>query len=77
MISFSHTITDPRAMMIHFTNTSAANTTMVCSGRLDKITFLAVSEGDDAVSKVVKVTELAILLIKCFIDSIFSNMILL
>lgn len=55
MISFSHTIADPWAMMIHFENTFSAYAAVMCSWRLNEVTFLTKSEWDDTVSNVIEV----------------------
>lgn len=40
----SNTVINPNAMMVHFQNTSLANTAMVCTWRFIVATFLAISQ---------------------------------
>lgn len=75
MVSLSHTIADPWAMMIHFENTFTANTAVMCSGRLNELTFLTISEWNHTVSKVIEISEHSILLVKRLMDSVISYMI--
>ena len=61
MIIYGDAVSYPGTMVVHFEHTFAANTAVMGSRRLNKLTFLAVPEIHHMLSEVREIFKLAIL----------------